>query len=122
MNDKCAARTGRFLEVMADRLGVSHDELSALARAGVTTKILSACTVFAESESIGLVGRGGAAREHRAGLSTRWWRGWPRLPRARAARRLWRPSLGRCRMPWLLVALAAGYAGCRMPWLLVAIG
>ena len=32
MNDKCAAGTGRFLEVMADRLGVSHDELSALAQ------------------------------------------------------------------------------------------
>ena len=58
MNDKCAARTGRFLEVMADRPGVSHDELSALARAGVATKISSACTVFAESEVIGLVGRG----------------------------------------------------------------
>lgn len=58
VNDKCAARTGRFLEVMADRLGVSHDALSALARAGVATMISSACTVFAESEVIGLVGRG----------------------------------------------------------------
>lgn len=58
MNDKCAAGTGRFLEVMADRLGVSHDELSALARAGTPTKISSMCTVFAESEVISLVGRG----------------------------------------------------------------
>ena len=58
MNDKCAAGTGRFLEVMADRLGVGHDELSALARAGEPTKISSMCTVFAESEVIGMVGRG----------------------------------------------------------------
>ena len=58
MNDKCAAGTGRFLEVMADRLGVSHDELSALARAGKLTQISSMCTVFAESEVISLVGRG----------------------------------------------------------------
>ena len=58
MNDKCAAGTGRFLEVMADRLGVSHDELSVLARAGEPTQISSMCTVFAESEVISLVGRG----------------------------------------------------------------
>lgn len=58
MNDKCAAGTGRFLEVMADRLGVAHDELSKLARSGEPTKISSMCTVFAESEVISLVGRG----------------------------------------------------------------
>lgn len=58
MNDKCAAGTGRFLEVMADRLGVSHDELADLARSGEPTKISSMCTVFAESEVISLVGRG----------------------------------------------------------------
>lgn len=58
MNEKCAAGTGRFLEVMADRLGVRHDELSALARDGEPTQISSMCTVFAESEVISLVGRG----------------------------------------------------------------
>ena len=58
MNDKCAAGTGRFLEIMADRLGVGHDELAALARAGEPTQITSMCTVFAESEVISLVGRG----------------------------------------------------------------
>ncbi|WP_407418164.1 acyl-CoA dehydratase activase [Paratractidigestivibacter faecalis] len=58
MNDKCAAGTGRFLEVMADRLGVSQGQMSELAAAGVPTKISSMCTVFAESEVIGLVGRG----------------------------------------------------------------
>lgn len=62
MNDKCSAGTGKFLEVMANRLGVSQDELSALARRGKPTPISSMCTVFAESEVISLVGRG-AARE-----------------------------------------------------------
>lgn len=58
MNDKCAAGTGRFLEVMADRLGVSQQELSDLARTGSGVKISSMCTVFAESEVISLVGAG----------------------------------------------------------------
>ena len=65
MNDKCAAGTGRFLEVMADRLGVSQAELSRLAAAstGSGVKISSMCTVFAETEVISLVGRG-EAREN----------------------------------------------------------
>lgn len=58
MNDKCAAGTGRFLEVMADKLGVSQEELSVLASAGEGVTISSMCTVFAESEVISLVGRG----------------------------------------------------------------
>ncbi len=58
MNDKCAAGTGRFLEIMADRLGVSQEEMARLARGGAETKISSMCTVFAESEVISLVGRG----------------------------------------------------------------
>ncbi len=58
MNDKCSAGTGRFLEIMADRLGVSQEELSRLAAAGQPTVISNMCTVFAESEVISLVGRG----------------------------------------------------------------
>ena len=58
MNDKCAAGTGRFLEVMADRLGVSQQLLSELACKGGDVKISSMCTVFAESEVISLVGAG----------------------------------------------------------------
>lgn len=60
MNDKCAAGTGRFLEIMADRLAVSQLELADLARVGKPTTISSMCTVFAESEVISLVGRGGS--------------------------------------------------------------
>lgn len=58
MNDKCSAGTGRFLEIMADRLGVSQSELAQLAGAGQPTTISNMCTVFAESEVISLVGRG----------------------------------------------------------------
>lgn len=58
MNDKCSAGTGRFLEIMADRLGVSQAELARLAAAGQPTVISNKCTVFAESEVITLVGKG----------------------------------------------------------------
>lgn len=58
MNDKCAAGTGRFLEIMADRLGVSQQAMADLARLGQGVKISSMCTVFAESEVISLIGRG----------------------------------------------------------------
>lgn len=58
MNDKCSAGTGKFLEIMANRLGVSMPELSVLAREGEPTPISSMCTVFAESEVISLIGRG----------------------------------------------------------------
>lgn len=58
MNDKCSAGTGRFLEVMANILGVKINELIELSKNGSDTKITSMCTVFAESEVISLIGRG----------------------------------------------------------------
>ena len=58
MNDKCSAGTGRFLEVMANTLGVSIKELCAMASEGTGVSISSMCTVFAESEVISLIGRG----------------------------------------------------------------
>ena len=58
MNDKCAAGTGKFLEVIANRMGVTQNELSILAAAGKPTQISSMCTVFAESEVISLIGKG----------------------------------------------------------------
>lgn len=62
MNDKCAAGTGRFLEVMARTLDVSLDELGPLAgQATEELAISSMCTVFAESEVVSLVGQGKAA-------------------------------------------------------------
>ena len=58
MNDKCSAGTGRFLEVMANTLGVDPKQLCELAENGGNTTISSLCTVFAESEVISLIGRG----------------------------------------------------------------
>ena len=59
MNDKCAAGTGRFLEVMARVLEVSVDDLEDLdAQAEETVSISSTCTVFAESEVISQLARG----------------------------------------------------------------
>lgn len=58
MNDKCSAGTGKFMEIMANRLGITLDELSNLAREGQPITISSMCTVFAESEVISLIGSG----------------------------------------------------------------
>lgn len=58
MNDKCSAGTGKFLEIMTNRLGVSQEELSLLAMKGKGVSISSMCTVFAESEVISLIGKG----------------------------------------------------------------
>ena len=53
MNDKCAAGTGRFLDVMAKILEMDVDELGPTdAKADHTIPISSTCTVFAESEVI----------------------------------------------------------------------
>lgn len=59
MNEKCAAGTGRFLEVMARVLGCKIDELSDLAdKSTVDIPISSVCTVFAESEVISRLASG----------------------------------------------------------------
>ena len=57
-NDKCSAGTGKFLEVMTNRLGLTQRELSELASKGEGVTISSMCTVFAESEVISLIGKG----------------------------------------------------------------
>lgn len=59
MNDKCAAGTGRFLDVMARALGVDISEYADLAEASTSSiRVNSMCTVFAESEVISLLARG----------------------------------------------------------------
>ncbi len=56
MNDKCAAGTGRFIEVMAKALEVPLDDMGPLSfKAAQQISISSMCTVFAESEVISLV-------------------------------------------------------------------
>ena len=56
MNDKCAAGTGRFLEMMARTLGLSLEEMSTKGLEWKENIVISSmCTVFAESEVVSLV-------------------------------------------------------------------
>lgn len=64
MNDKCAAGTGRFLEIMAASLGIQLSEFGEEALRGSSDiKVNSMCTVFAESEVISLKNHGVSARD-----------------------------------------------------------
>ena len=68
MNDKCSAGTGKFLEIMANRLGVTLAELFELAQNGEVLPISSLCTVFAESEIINYIGEGKKREDIAAGV------------------------------------------------------
>ena len=69
MNDKCAAGTGRFLEVMARAMEVNLDAFGDLSgQADEPAKISSICTVFAESEVISLIAKGTAREDIVAGI------------------------------------------------------
>jgi (R)-2-hydroxyacyl-CoA dehydratese activating ATPase len=59
MNDKCAAGTGRFLEVMARALQIDLEEFGEISlQADAPGRISSLCTVFAESEVISHISKG----------------------------------------------------------------
>jgi (R)-2-hydroxyacyl-CoA dehydratese activating ATPase len=59
MNDRCAAGTGRFLELLAARLGVRLAALGSLAGQSRNPALISSmCVVFAETEIIGLLASG----------------------------------------------------------------
>lgn len=69
MNDRCAAGTGRFLEVVASRIETSLREFGALAeQARTACAISSTCVVFAETEIIGLLAAGAQAADIAAGV------------------------------------------------------
>lgn len=69
MNDKCAAGTGRFLEVMAHALEVDLDQFGALSlKAENKAEISNMCTVFAESEVISRMASGASREEVIAGI------------------------------------------------------
>jgi predicted CoA-substrate-specific enzyme activase len=69
MNDKCAAGTGRFLEVMARAMEVDLDEFGKISlQSQRPAKISSLCTVFAESEVISLIARGEQRTDIIAGI------------------------------------------------------
>ena len=70
MNDKCAAGTGRFLEVMAAALSVDISEMGDLYFASKTkVEVSSMCTVFAESEVISLFAQGHEKADIAAGIA-----------------------------------------------------
>jgi predicted CoA-substrate-specific enzyme activase len=58
MNDRCAAGTGKFLEIMARALGFSLDDFGLRCETSQQVNISSLCAVFAESEVITLIGKG----------------------------------------------------------------
>jgi len=69
MNDKCAAGTGRFLEVMAQVLGITIEEMGPLSLASENPcSISSTCTVFAETEVISLRAEGKRLNDLIAGI------------------------------------------------------
>lgn len=69
MNDKCAAGTGRFLEVIADRLQMSLEEFARLALSAKSeVAVSSMCSVFAESEVISLIASGASKEEISKGI------------------------------------------------------
>jgi predicted CoA-substrate-specific enzyme activase len=69
MNDKCAAGTGRFLEVMARALEVEISDFGSLSlSADHPASISSLCTVFAESEVISLISKGESRKNIIAGI------------------------------------------------------
>lgn len=69
MNDRCAAGTGRFLEVAAARLGVKLEELGGLAARSRTPAVISSmCVVFAETEIVGLLASGSPLEDIVAGV------------------------------------------------------
>jgi (R)-2-hydroxyacyl-CoA dehydratese activating ATPase len=69
MNDKCAAGTGRFLEVIAETLGVRLEDMGEISsRAKTYVKISNTCTVFAEHEVTSRLAEGTPIPEIVAGL------------------------------------------------------
>jgi predicted CoA-substrate-specific enzyme activase len=102
MNDRCAAGTGRFLEVVAGRLDVDLSDLGSLAgRSGSPATISSMCVVFAETEIVGLLASGVPPEDIAAGVQ------------ASIAKRVSGMAGGRVETPVLLtggVALLPGFA------------
>ena len=69
MNDKCAAGTGRFLEVIAEALGVKLEDMGGLSlKAKNAAEISNTCTVFAELEVVSKLAEGVPVEELVAGL------------------------------------------------------
>jgi predicted CoA-substrate-specific enzyme activase len=71
MNDRCAAGTGRFLEMVATRLAVDLSTLGELSRQSTRPALISnTCAVFAETEIVGLLAEGTQPTDIAAGVQS----------------------------------------------------
>jgi len=69
MNDKCAAGTGRFLEVIAEALGITIQDLGGMAlKSNQPAQISNICTVFAEQEVVARLAEGVPLNDLVAGI------------------------------------------------------
>lgn len=68
MNDKCAAGTGRFLQVLSGILEMPLEDLGFAAMQGTPAPISSMCAVFAETEIVGLLATGTLPKDVAAGV------------------------------------------------------
>jgi (R)-2-hydroxyacyl-CoA dehydratese activating ATPase len=69
MNDRCAAGTGQFLEMMATALAYTREEfVTAAGQAARAQRLSSMCTVFAQSEVVSLIARGASKEEMALGV------------------------------------------------------
>jgi len=69
MNDKCAAGTGRFIEVIAETLQLGLDEIGEISlKSKNSAKISSTCTVFAEQEVVSCIAEGVPIEDIVAGI------------------------------------------------------
>lgn len=69
MNDKCAAGTGRFFEMMCNIFDMNLEEFSDLSlKSGKVVPITSQCSVFAESEVISLISKRNKPEDIAAGI------------------------------------------------------
>jgi predicted CoA-substrate-specific enzyme activase len=69
MNDKCAAGTGRFLEVTAATLGIKLEDMGDISlKATKRIQISNLCTIFAQQEVVALLSRGEKLENILAGL------------------------------------------------------
>ena len=70
MNDKCAAGTGRFLEVIADTFGIKFEDLGEMSlRSSKVVGISSTCTVFAQQEVVARLSEGISVEDILAGVN-----------------------------------------------------
>ncbi len=69
MNDKCAAGTGRFLEVIAATLGIKLEDLGTLSlKSTKKASISNVCTIFAQQEIVARLSEGDKAEDIIAGM------------------------------------------------------